>query len=156
MSISGTIFGVLGSLTLSMYSIYNKKTLPKLNQEIWLLSYYNNIYSSVIFIPLILINGEVGQLLDYPSFDLKFWSFLIVGGICGFSIGWMTSLQIKVNTFNSNCFTSLIIIFSVYISVNAQHFGDCESVCPNGSGHLLVSREQNVSLVVFEFTGLAR
>lgn len=99
LSIIGTIYGVLGSLTLSLYSIHTKHVLPAVNQEIWLLSYYNNVYSIFIFIPLILINGEYKEIVEYNLFDEPFfWGIMIVGGICGFSIGYVTMLQIKVTS----------------------------------------------------------
>lgn len=80
-----------------MYSIYTKKILPFVNQEVWLLSYYNNFYSSILFIPLIVINGEVPVIFDYPNLDESwFWFAMVVGGVCGFSIGFVTALQIKV------------------------------------------------------------
>ncbi|KAG8238851.1 hypothetical protein J437_LFUL017954 [Ladona fulva] len=99
LSIVGTIFGVLGSLSLSLYSIYTKKVLPIVDQQIWLLSYYNNVYSSIIFIPLILLNNELGEILNYDRlWDLKFWLLMTAGGLCGFSIGYVTTLQIKVTS----------------------------------------------------------
>ncbi|XP_001605099.3 GDP-fucose transporter 1 [Nasonia vitripennis] len=99
LSITGTFFGVLGSLTLSLYSIHTKKVLPVVNQEIWLLSYYNNIYSVVLFLPLMLINGEFNTVYNYDKIgDLDFWSAMIVGGLCGFAIGYVTMLQIKVTS----------------------------------------------------------
>ena len=55
-SLIGTVFGVLGSLSLSLYSIHTKRTLQHVNQEVWLLSYYNNVYSAVLFIRLALAN----------------------------------------------------------------------------------------------------
>lgn len=80
-----------------MYSIYTKKILPFVNQEVWLLSYYNNFYSSILFIPLIVINGEVPVIFDYPNLNESwFWFAMAVGGVCGFSIGFVTALQIKV------------------------------------------------------------
>ena len=99
LSVVGTIFGILGSLTLSLYSIYTKKVLPAVNQDIWLLSYYNNAYSIIIFIPLMALNGEVQELMNYDRLnDQFFWVVLIIGGICGFSIGYVTMLQIKVTS----------------------------------------------------------
>lgn len=96
LSVKGTVFGVLGSLTLSLFSIFTKKTLPKVGQQLWLLSYYNNIFSAILFVPLIIANNELAELFKYPSFDIKFWSIMFLGGVCGFSVGWMTSMQIKV------------------------------------------------------------
>ncbi|XP_012281219.1 GDP-fucose transporter 1 [Orussus abietinus] len=99
LSIFGTIFGILGSLTLSLYSIKTKEVLPLVNQEVWLLSYYNNVYSIVLFIPLMLINGEYHVVRDYDKLNEPFfWLAMTVGGLCGFAIGYVASLQIKVTS----------------------------------------------------------
>ncbi|KAM3968152.1 GDP-fucose transporter nac [Aphomia sociella] len=98
-SLIGTIYGVVGSLMLSLYSIYTKKVLPSVNQEVWLLSYYNNAYSIILFLPLIIMNGEVYVLWNYNNFaSVYFWVQMVIGGICGFAIGYVTSLQIKVTS----------------------------------------------------------
>lgn len=82
-----------------MYSIYTKKTLPYLNGEVWLLSYYNNIYSIFLFLPLIIINGEIATVMKYEHIDKPwFWGTMVLGGICGFLIGYVTTLQIKVTS----------------------------------------------------------
>ncbi|XP_021932468.1 GDP-fucose transporter 1 isoform X2 [Zootermopsis nevadensis] len=99
LSIAGTVFGVLGSLALSMYSIYTKRVLPHVNQHIWLLSYYNNVYSCLLFLPLIAINKEIPVILNYEKLaDAKFWLFMTGGGLCGFAIGFVTALQIQVTS----------------------------------------------------------
>lgn len=98
-SLIGTIYGVVGSLMLSLYSIYTKKVLPSVNQEVWLLSYYNNAYSIILFIPLIVLNGELKALWNYSNYDSTFfWVQMVVGGVCGFAIGYFTSLQIQVTS----------------------------------------------------------
>ncbi|CRK92354.1 CLUMA_CG005934, isoform A [Clunio marinus] len=98
-SLVGTIFGIIGSFSLSMYSIYTKKTLPHVNGEVWLLSYYNNLYSCFLFLPLILINGEFNTVLNYEYIGkLWFWCAMLIGGFCGFLIGYVTTLQIKVTS----------------------------------------------------------
>ncbi|KAG6795217.1 GDP-fucose transporter 1 [Apis mellifera caucasica] len=99
LSVLGTIFGVLGSLTLSLYSIHMKQVLPTLNQDIWLLSYCNNAYSIIIFLPLIIVNGEHITVYNYDKIgSFYFWLVMIIGGICGFAIGYATALQIKVTS----------------------------------------------------------
>lgn len=99
LSILGTIFGILGSLTLSLYSIHMKQILPKLNQDIWLLSYYNNAYSVIIFLPLMIANGEHVTVYNYDKIgSVFFWTAMTIGGICGFAIGYVTALQIKVTS----------------------------------------------------------
>lgn len=98
-SLIGTIFGVLGSISLSLYSIYTKKTLPKVGDEVLLLGYYVNVYATLLFMPLILFTGEVSTIADYEHFwRLWFWGALLVGGLFGFSIGFVTTLQIKLTT----------------------------------------------------------
>ncbi|KAH8312764.1 hypothetical protein KR044_012695 [Drosophila immigrans] len=95
----GTIFGVLSSLALAMYSIQTKKALGHVNQEIWLLSYYNNLYSTILFLPLIILNGELGTILAYPYLWAPwFWAAMTLSGFCGFAIGFVTALEIKVTS----------------------------------------------------------
>lgn len=95
----GTIFGVIGSISLSLYSIYTKKTLPFVRNEVWLLSYYNNVYSSILFLPLILCTDELSTVFAYTHLDEAwFWLALSVGGVCGLAIGYVTALQIKVTS----------------------------------------------------------
>lgn len=98
LSVSGTIFGVLGSLSLSLYSIFTKRVFPKINHDVWLLSYYNNVYAAIMLLPLMLLNNEFQELKSYPQIgDVKFWGIMTVGGVFGFMIGFLTSLQIKVS-----------------------------------------------------------
>uniref|UniRef100_A0A1A9WY54 Sugar phosphate transporter domain-containing protein n=1 Tax=Glossina brevipalpis TaxID=37001 RepID=A0A1A9WY54_9MUSC len=98
-SLQGTIFGVLGSLALALYSIQTKTSLQYVNQEVWLLSYYNNLYSSLLFLPLIILNGELEAIITYKSlYELWFVITMITGGLCGFAIGFVTTLQIKVTS----------------------------------------------------------
>ncbi|XP_060651166.1 GDP-fucose transporter 1 [Drosophila nasuta] len=95
----GTVFGVLSSLALAMYSIQTKKALAHVNQEIWLLSYYNNLYSTILFLPLIVLNGELGTILAYPYMGAPwFWAAMTLSGFCGFAIGFVTALEIKVTS----------------------------------------------------------
>lgn len=90
---------MLGSICLSLYSIYTKKALPLVQNEVWLLSYYNNVYSSVLFLPLIVGAGELPTIVAYKHLaELWFWAALSAGGICGLAIGFVTALQIKVTS----------------------------------------------------------
>ncbi|XP_071565215.1 GDP-fucose transporter 1 [Temnothorax nylanderi] len=99
LSVLGTLFGVLGSLSLSLYSIRMKQTLPVVNQDIWLLSYYNNLYSIIIFIPLMIISGEHTTVYNYEKLGHPlFWTAMTIGGVFGFAIGYFTALQIKVTS----------------------------------------------------------
>ncbi|KAJ1530605.1 hypothetical protein ONE63_005486 [Megalurothrips usitatus] len=99
LSVMGTLFGLLGSIALPLYSIHMKNVLPAVNQEIWLLSYYNNAYTSLLLIPLMALNHEFSVVWNYHGlWSLYFWVLMTIGGICGFAIGFFTGLQIKVTS----------------------------------------------------------
>eukprot|EP00064_Thunnus_orientalis_P012790 superscaffoldBa00002005_g12825 len=96
LSWSGVFFGVLASAFVSLNAIYTKKVMPAVDGNIWKLSYYNNINACVLFLPLILVFGELGHLANFSRLsDLGFWGMMTVGGVFGFTIGYVTGLQIK-------------------------------------------------------------
>lgn len=98
-SLSGTIYGVLGSLFVSLFSIYTKKVLPVVDGNIWSLTFYNNINAVVLFIPLMVVFGEVPTITGFQHVDsLNFWFMMTIGGVFGFAIGYVTGLQIKVTS----------------------------------------------------------
>lgn len=99
LSISGTIYGVLASLFVSLYAIYIKRVLPEVNQSVWLLTLYNNINAIILFVPLMVAFGEPGVIVNYPQlFSSDFWIPMTLAGIFGFAIGYVTGLQVKVRT----------------------------------------------------------
>uniref|UniRef100_A0A673GPB0 Solute carrier family 35 member C1 n=1 Tax=Sinocyclocheilus rhinocerous TaxID=307959 RepID=A0A673GPB0_9TELE len=96
LSWTGVVFGVIASLCVSLNAIYTKKVLPVVDGNIWKLSYYNNLNASVLFIPLIVVSGELKSLLEFNRLThLHFWGMMILGGVFGFAIGYVTGLQIK-------------------------------------------------------------
>lgn len=96
-SLVGTLFGVLSSFSLAYYSIQIKKVLPEVNNQIWLLSYFNNVYATILFIPLLAL--ETKDISNYSKFtEYKFLLLMIIGGICGLSMGYITVLQVQVST----------------------------------------------------------
>ncbi|KAK6633611.1 hypothetical protein RUM44_004218 [Polyplax serrata] len=97
-SLLGTIFGVLSSLSLSLYSIFTKKVLQDIDNQIILLSYYNNLYSSILYMPLIFLNGEYETIAKFNFHDPFFWVLIVIGGTFGFLIGFVTALQIQVTS----------------------------------------------------------
>ncbi|XP_014246269.1 GDP-fucose transporter 1 [Cimex lectularius] len=99
LSVAGTLAGVLASFSVALYSICTKKVLPSIGNHIWLLSYYNNIYSCFILAPIVLFSGEMSVILNSEKIgEIAFWWLMVVGGICGFLIGYVTSLQIKTTS----------------------------------------------------------
>ena len=123
-SMIGTVYGVLASACVALNSIYTKKILPKVNWaffsrqnfllvlatrfqilnfefqvegDIWKLTYYNNVNASIIFLPLIIISGEVATLREFPLlYSMKFWGPMTVAGAFGFAMGYVVGLQIDV------------------------------------------------------------
>ena len=97
LSIMGTIYGVLASLSVSLYAIYIKRVLPAVDDNVWLLTFYNNINAMILFVPLIVVFGELPEIVSYSElFTIKFFLLMTAGGIFGFAIGYVTGLQVKV------------------------------------------------------------
>lgn len=66
--------------------------------SIWELSYYNNVLAIVLFIPVIIITGEIPAVYRIiGESTLWYWGVLILSGVFGFAIGFVTGLQIKVS-----------------------------------------------------------
>ncbi|XP_065569825.1 GDP-fucose transporter 1-like [Artemia franciscana] len=99
LSVFGTFFGVMASLFVSLNAIYTKKVMPHVNDNIWLLTFYNNVNASLLFLPLMAIAGEIGAIRGFDGFsDGVYWTKMILGGVFGFAIGYVTGLQIKVTS----------------------------------------------------------
>merc|ERR1712077_94401 len=74
LSISGTIYGVLASVFVSLYAIFIKRILPVVDNNVWLLTFYNNVNAMLLFIPLMIVFGEFSVLMDFSGlFSLTFW-----------------------------------------------------------------------------------
>lgn len=96
LSLTGTIFGVLASLCVSLNAIYTKKVLPAVDHSIWRLTFYNNVNACVLFLPLMVVVGELHALLTFAHLNsAHFWIMMTLGGLFGFAIGYVTGLQIK-------------------------------------------------------------
>jgi len=99
-SMVGTVFGVIGSIFVSLNSIYTKKLLPVVNDDKWRLAFYNNVNASILFIPVSLLAGEVDLIMQHQDLLLSpaYWAIMSVAGILGLAIGIVTVLQIKVTS----------------------------------------------------------
>ena len=104
-SLLGTLFGVTASCFVSLNSIFTKRVSPLVDYDKWRLSAYNNINASMLFIPLIIMQGEVEIIL--VNWDVLmspyFWFLMTVGGVFGFMIGIMSILQIQVRARCARC-----------------------------------------------------
>jgi len=99
-SLIGTVFGVVSSSFVSLNSIFTKSTMAHVNNDKWVLAYYNNVNASILFIPLMFLSGEHNTIMEHWDllFSAKFWGLMWVAGIFGFAIGIVTVMQINVTS----------------------------------------------------------
>lgn len=95
LSVIGVIFGIASSLFTSLFSIYTKKTLAKLDRNIWVLVLYNNINAIVLCTPLLMLHGDVQALFSDKVISPTFWLLLSVSGVMAFFISIVTNASIK-------------------------------------------------------------
>lgn len=99
LSIHGVIYGVLASLFVALNAIYTKKVLPFVDENVWRLTIYNNVNGCILFLPMMLVAGDFSAVVNFTKiFDVTFWSVMVVSGIFGFAIGYVTGLQIQVTS----------------------------------------------------------
>ncbi|KAL8610237.1 hypothetical protein ACOMHN_038932 [Nucella lapillus] len=99
LSITGVLFGVAASASVALNAIFMKKVLPLVDNNVWRLTLYNNINACVLFLPLMLLFGEAGEVMSFPKLSsIQFWNMMVIGGIFGFAIGYVTGLQIQVTS----------------------------------------------------------
>jgi len=99
LSVIGVIYGVLASFCVALNAIYTKKTLPIVGDSIWLMTMYNNLNACFLFLPLILLTGEVAEIPYSPLiFSIKFWAMMSLSGFFGFIMGYVTGWQIHVTS----------------------------------------------------------
>ena len=94
----GVLSGVLASLCVALYAIFTKRVLKVVDDNIWRLQFYNNL-NAVMLISVAVFLGERPALAKFEFWwSAYFWALLILAGVFGIAIGYVTSLQIKVTT----------------------------------------------------------
>lgn len=84
------------SASVALNAIYTKKILPIVDNNIWRLALYNNVNATFLFLPLMLLFGEVSEVFNFPLlYNLRFWFLMSLSGVFGFAIGTVTGLQIQ-------------------------------------------------------------
>ena len=66
-SFLGIFFGILSSMTTAAHAVVIKKSLEVVNGDAIELSWYSNVLSSVALLPLIVLAGEVPDILAFIS-----------------------------------------------------------------------------------------
>uniref|UniRef100_A0A6G1SC19 GDP-fucose transporter 1 n=2 Tax=Aceria tosichella TaxID=561515 RepID=A0A6G1SC19_9ACAR len=95
LSVTGVSFGVASSLFGSLFTIYTKKTLAKLDKNIWVLVLYNNINAILLCTPLLIVHGDIQALISEKVIKPSFWFLLSVSGVMAFFISIVTNASIK-------------------------------------------------------------
>ena len=99
LSVIGVVFGVLASMCVSLNAIFTKKVLPSVDNDLWLLQLYNNVNALIILVPLSFLFQELPVLKQFQFWTVPwFYCLLILAGIFGVAIGYMSGLQIKVTS----------------------------------------------------------
>lgn len=122
LTLIGLACGVGSSLCGSLFSIFTKKHMPLVDDSPFQLTYFNNVNASIMFLPLMVLVGEIPKLKTLlvktihvegmsrvgpqvssnssafvPSFT-QFTMSLMISGILGFSISFVSANQIKVTS----------------------------------------------------------
>lgn len=95
LSVVGVVFGIASSLFTSLFSIYTKKTLAKLDRNIWTLVLYNNINAILLCTPLLIVHGDIQALISDKVINPTFWTLLSISGVMAFFISIVTNASIK-------------------------------------------------------------
>ena len=99
LSIFGLVCGILASLSVALYAIYTKRTLPYVDSNIWRLQFFNNFNAVLLLAPLVLIMGEAPVLWDFAFWTSpSFWGMMLTAGLFGIAIGYVSTLQIQVTS----------------------------------------------------------
>ncbi|XP_064642678.1 GDP-fucose transporter-like isoform X4 [Lineus longissimus] len=94
LSYRGVIYGVTTSLFVSLVGIFTKRALELVEKDVVKVTFYNNVNSAVMFIPLVIATSQLMVVFQEKSSDITFWIFLILSGMLSFLIGWASNMQI--------------------------------------------------------------
>jgi GDP-fucose transporter C1 len=99
-SMVGTVFGMTSSLFVALNGIYTSKVLDVVEGNKWKLAAYNNTNACIMFIPILLLTGEVNVVMEHSALLLSgvFWTVMTLSGVFGFLIGIVTIMQIQVTS----------------------------------------------------------
>jgi len=95
-SMQGVIFGVASSFFVAMNSIMVKKKFRLVDNNSWKMTLYNNVNATFLFLPLIVLSGELNVVATAPNVrTVQFWALMTAGGFLGVAISFATATQIN-------------------------------------------------------------
>ncbi|OII73565.1 DP-fucose transporter [Cryptosporidium ubiquitum] len=121
LNLNGVIFGVLSSILQSFYSVLVKKQLHFVNNNQIQLLYYQLYLSSIMFIPILIITGEIRYFYTLFNFDqgiikiCLILNCLIISGVLSILINFSTFQLIKKT--NSLTFNIIALLKSCIQSI---------------------------------------
>jgi len=123
----GIFFGVVSSLMTALHAVIMKRSLDVVGGNALHLSWYTNLFSSVVLIPLFLLTGEGPGIWKLffsggPEIEPFAWGSLITGGL-GFLMSIASILSIKVTSPITHMISSAIRGVAVSI-LGKWFFGD--------------------------------
>jgi GDP-fucose transporter C1 len=99
LSFFGAFCGVASSIFVALNAIYTTRCLPCVDKNVWRLCLYNNFNACILFLPLMLIFGELPTVFSYSKiFNIPFWFAMTGAGLLGFSMGYVTGYQIQMTS----------------------------------------------------------
>jgi solute carrier family 35 (GDP-fucose transporter), member C1 len=97
----GVIYGILASMFVALSATYIKLTLKLVDNSILWLTYFKNLNALVLFLPIMLINGELVKLPDFEYItSAYFWSIMSIAGFFGCIMSQVTAWQVQVKKFS--------------------------------------------------------
>lgn len=95
-SLSGVLFGVTSSFFVALNSIYVKKKFALVDNNPWKITLYNNFNAVILFLPLIVVSGDLNTVMSSPSTrTIHYWAMLTLSGLLGVMISFASAAQIK-------------------------------------------------------------
>lgn len=97
----GVLYGILASMFVALSATYIKLTLKLVDNSILWLTYFKNLNALVLFLPIMLINGELVKLPDFEYItSIYFWSIMSIAGFFGCIMSQVTAWQVQVKKFS--------------------------------------------------------
>jgi GDP-fucose transporter C1 len=126
----GALCGVASSVFVALNAIYTTRCLPCVDNNVWRLCLYNNFNACILFLPFMIIFGELSPVFNYAKlFDLQFWFAMTMAGVLGFSMGYVTGYQIQMTsplTHNvsgtAKSYVQTLLAVIAYTEVNIELF----------------------------------
>ncbi|CAF0907851.1 unnamed protein product [Adineta steineri] len=99
LSLFGASCGIASSIFVALNAIYTTRCLPCVDKNVWRLCLYNNFNACILFLPLMIIFGELPIVFSYPKLlSISFLTPMILAGFLGFSMGYVTGYQIQMTS----------------------------------------------------------